>query len=138
MWNIKKIKKSFDIVSLYNEFNTKYFGNKLGECKFEDSADPCDYIPAVAAIEYRNKRNGTKGATIRFNSRIDWDEYSIRQVLLHELIHFYVFTRLGFCPCFQHGLFFIINMLRINIMHNEHVRMFWHGGKITWSRDRPC
>lgn len=136
MWNTTSLKKTFKLAKLFRELNGKYFRNKLGECKFEVSPDPCDNLTAAAAIEYRDKRNGNKAATIIFNSRIDWDEKSIRQVLLHELIHFYVFVKIGHCPCFQHGLPFIFKMITINILHNEHIHMCWPGEKITWSDER--
>ena len=138
MLKTKELKKEFKLNTLYKELNNKYFQNKLGECKFEVSPDPCDYIPAVAAIKYRDKRNGEKAATIIFNSRVDWDKEAIRNVLLHELIHFHVFRKLGFCPCFQHGLLFIVKMLTLNILHHEHVRLYWYGEKITWSNNQPC
>lgn len=138
MWDIKTLKKEFKLNKLYQELNEKYFKGVLGEVKFESVPDPCTFIPAVAAIYKYKKRTGKKTATIKFNSRVDWNEQDIRRVLLHEMIHYYIFIKFRWSVMFPHGLPFIWEMLRINICYNEHIRMFWHKEKLTWSDNQPC
>ena len=136
MWTTTTLKKTFKLSRLYRELNEGYFGGVLGDCSFEAVPDPCSFIPAVAAVSPHKKWTGGYAATIRFNSRIDWDEKDIRRVLLHEMIHYYIYVRTGRRLAFPHGLRFVVTMLKINIQHRERIRMYWHGGKLTWSEDR--
>lgn len=137
MWTTTTLKKTFGLTKLYRELNGKYFGNSLGDCSIEAVPDPSSYIPAAAVITPRRKRTGGYTANIRFNSRIDWNEKNIRRILLHEMIHYYVYVKTGRGSFFPHGLRFIITMLRINLLHGEHIQVYWHEGKLTWSDGRP-
>ena len=95
MWNTTTLKKTFKLTKLYRELNGKYYKNLLGDCKFEAVLNPGDYKSAAAAIIYHKKRTGGNTATVYFNSRIDWNEETIRRVLIHEMIHYYLFVVTG-------------------------------------------
>ena len=88
--------------------------------------DPGDNPSAAAAIIYHKKWTGGNTATIYFNSRIDWNETTIRRVLIHELIHYYLFVVTGRRFFFSHGLSFVWVMLKINILYHEHITIYWH------------
>lgn len=137
MWDIKTLKKEFKLNKLYQELNKKYFNNILGECTFKTAPDPNAIVPSVATIYTYIKRTGGITATIKFNSRIDWNEEDIRRVLLHEMIHYYIFIKFKRHLIFSHGLPFIWKMFKINVCYNEHIRMFWYKTKLTWSNNQP-
>ena len=137
MWNTTTFKKTFKVTKLYREMNEKYFGNLLEDYTLEVVPDPSSQTPAVAAITPYKKRTGTYAAKIRFNSRIDWNEKNVRETLLHELIHYYIYVKTGWGALFPHGPRFVITMLRINLLHREHVQVYWHEGKVTLSDGRP-
>ena len=137
MWDTTTLKKTFKLTKLFKEFNEKYFGNSLGECKFEAVPDPSTTCPAAATIRPRKKRTGGNTALIKFNSRIDWNDEDIRSVLLHEMIHYYIYVKIGPGILFPHGVPFIWEMLRINIRHNEHITRYWRKERLTWSDGRP-
>lgn len=137
MWDTKTLKNTFNLNKLYRELNQKYFDGLLGECVFDAVPDPRSAIPAVATILPHKKRTGGYIANIDFNSRIDWNERDIRRVLLHEMIHYYTYIKTGRCLTFPHGLRFIIKMVKINFRYNEHIRLYWHKEKLTWSNTQP-
>lgn len=137
MWDTKTLKKTFNLNKLYQELNQKYFDGVLGECVFYVVPDPCSFMPAAATILPHKKRTGGYTADIKFNSRIDWNSKDVRRVLLHEMIHYYTYVKTGRCLAFPHGLRFIIKMIKINIMYNEHIRLYWYKEKLTWSNNQP-
>ena len=126
MWNTTTLKKTFKLTKLYRELNGKYYGDLLGDCKFEVVLNPGDNPSAAAAIIYHKKWTGGNTATVYFNSRIDWNETTIRRVLIHELIHYYLFVVTGRRFFFSHGFSFIWVMLKINLLYHEHITVYWH------------
>ena len=126
MWNTTTLKKTFKLTKLYRELNGKYYNDLLGDCKFEVVLNPGDNPSAAAAIIYHKKWTGGNTATVYFNSRIDWNETTIRRVLIHELIHYYLFVVTGRRFFFSHGLSFVWVMLKINILYHEHITIYWH------------
>lgn len=136
MWNTTALKKTFKLTKLYRELNEKYFSNRLGDCKFEAVLNPGNRKSAAAAIVYHRKWTGGNTATVYFNSRIDWDEETIRRVLIHEIIHYYIFVATGKKPFFSHGLFYIWVMLWFNLLHHEHIRVYWRKKIPTESEER--
>ena len=133
MWDTTTLKKTFKLTKLYRELNEKYFYNQLGDCTFEALPDPSPDVPAAACILSRKKRTGGYTAHIKFNSRIPWDQTTIRQVLIHELIHYYNTVKYGRSFIFPHGLRFHLVMWKINLLHREHVQTYWHGERLTRS-----
>ena len=125
MWNTTTLKKTFKLTKLFRELNEKYYKNRLGDCKIEAVPNPGNNKSAAAAIIYHKKWTGGNTATVYFNSRIDWDEKTIRQVLLHEMIHYYIFVVTGRKLFFSHGLHFVLVMLKINLLYNEHIHIFF-------------
>lgn len=136
MWDTTTLKKTFKLARLYRELNEKYFYNRLGTCSFEAFPDPSPYVPAAACIHSRKRRTGGYTAHIKFNSRIPWDQTTIRQVLIHELIHYYNEVKYGRSFIFPHGLRFYLMMWKINLVHREHVQAYWHGERLTWSSEK--
>lgn len=127
MWNTHDLKTTFKLTKLFRELNGKYFSNMLGDCTFEAVPYP---FHTAACIRSRRKWTGGYTANIKFNSNIHWNAENIRQVLLHEMIHYYINVRLNRNAFFSHGIRFLLVMLRINLCHNEHIHVYWHGEKI--------
>lgn len=119
------MKRTFKLAKLYKELNEKYFGGILGDVKFEGNPRLWDTFAAVATIYTYKNLCGEKVATIKFDTKYDWDEKDIRRVLLHEMIHYYIFVKLGRRLIFPHGLPFIWIMLRINRKYDEHIKLYW-------------
>ena len=136
MWTTHDLKTTFKLTKLFKELNAKYFHNRLGVCTFEALPDPATDVPAAACIRPYKRRTCGYTAKIKFNSRIPWTEKTIREVLIHELIHYYnhvKYRRAFFCP---HGLRFQLMMWKINLLHKEHIRTYWHYGRLTFSDGR--
>ena len=133
MWDTTTLKKTFKLTKLYRELNAKYFYNRLGTCTFEALPDPCPHVPVAATIYPHRRSTGGYTAHIKFNSQIHWNETTIRQVLIHELIHYYNTVKYEKAFIFPHGLRFKLVMWKINLQHGEHIRTFWHGEKLTLS-----
>lgn len=126
MWNTTTLKKTFKLTKLYRELNEIYFSNRLGDCIFEVVPTPGNLKSAAAAIIYHKKWTGGNTATVYINSRIDWNGTTIRRVLIHEMIHYYIFVVTGRRPFFSHGLSFVWVMLKINLLYHEHITVYWH------------
>lgn len=136
MWDTTTLKKTFKLARLYRELNEKYFYNRLGACTFEALPDPDPDVPVAASIRSHRRRTGGYTAHIKFNSRIPWNQTSIRQVLIHELIHYYNEVKYGGAFIFPHGLRFHLVMWKINLLHGEHVQAYWHGERLTLSSEK--
>lgn len=124
MWDIKTLKKQFNLNKLYKEYNTKYFKGKLGDVVFDVYVPGNNDIFSYALENTRKKRNGKYEAYIRFNAKCDWNEKDICESLLHEMIHYYHFVLFGRSLIFQHGIPFKITQLRLWLFHGLHVPTF--------------
>ena len=94
------------IKDLYKEYNKLYFNGVLSLCD-------CHYIKIHALGLYTNQNGKGK---IWINNHVDWTEETLRQVLVHEMIHHYVRTIDGKNEYifFGHGIRFRKQMRRIN------------------------
>lgn len=121
MWDIKTLKKEFNLNQLYKEYNAKYFNGELGDVVFDTYTVGEDDIFSYAIENTRKKRNGRCEASIKFNSRCGWNDVNIRETLLHEMIHYYVFVKLGRNPLFEHGIFFKLTQLKLLLFYGLYV-----------------
>ena len=137
MWDIKTLKKTFNLNKLYKEYNARYFKGKLGDVIFDVYILGKDEIQSYAFENAHKKRNGGYAANIKFNARCDWNEQNIRETLLHEMIHYYHFVLFGRGLIFGHGIPFIISQLRLLLCHGIFVprRWRWWGHKVTIIRE---
>lgn len=126
MWDIKTLKKEFNLNQLYKEYNAKYFNGKLGDVVFDTYTVGKDEIFSYAYENAKKKRNCGYMANIKFNSECRWNNENIRETLLHEMIHYYVFIRLGRCPLFEHGFLYRLVQLRILVCHGIYVPIYGH------------
>ena len=70
------------IKELYKEYNALYFNGALSLCD-------CHYIKLDALGRYTNQNGKGK---IWITNDVDWTEETLREVLVHEMIHHYVKT----------------------------------------------
>ena len=94
------------IKELYKEYNALYFNGVLSLCD-------CHYIKLDALGRYTNQNGKGK---IWITNDVDWTEETLREVLVHEMIHHYVKTIEGKNEYlfFRHGFRFRRQMKRIN------------------------
>lgn len=74
------------------EYNKLYFNNKLPMCNFK----AVKYWHALGTF-YRKDKSGKCSIYIRsemFNN-VEWSEKTLRSILVHEMIHYYVIYILG-------------------------------------------
>ena len=129
MWDIKTLKKSFNLNKLYKEYNSKYFKGKLGDVVFNVYVQEKNDIPSIAYENSHTKRNGGYSANINFNAECNWNEENISKILLHEMIHYYHYVLLGRGTILEHGILFRLTQLRLFICHGIYVPIY--GRKIT-------
>ena len=133
MFTTTTLKQTFRLTKLYRELNEQYFHNLLGSCTFEALPGPAPDAPTIACIRIHQKRTGGYTAHIKFNSRIPWNETTLRETLIHELIHYYNVVKHKRQFLIHHGLRFHLVMWRINLQHHEHIRVFWPEAKTLLS-----
>lgn len=129
MWDIKTLKKTFNLSKFYKEYNTKYFKGKLGDVVFDVYTQSKDDIPSIAYENTRSKRNGGYSANINFNAECNWNEENIYKILLHEMIHYYNYVMLGGGTILEHGILFRLTRLKLLICYGVYVPIF--GGKLV-------
>lgn len=131
MWDIKTLKREFNLNKLYKEYNTKYFKGKLGDVVFDVYTQGKDEILSYACENAHKKRNGGYSANIKFNVLCEWNNENISKVLLHEMIHYYLYTKFGNSLIIEHGILYIIIQLKILIRYGIYVPLsFGHLIKI--------
>lgn len=79
---IKLLKEKF------KEYNKSYFENKLKMCNF--SLYPSNYEYARFSPQI-----GQTKARIWINKKIKWDEELLKNTLIHEMVHYYVYSIIG-------------------------------------------
>ena len=129
MWDIKTLKKTFNLNKLYKEYNSKYFKGKLGDVVFDVYVQEKNDIPSIAYENAHTKRNGGYSANINFNAECNWNEENISKILLHEMIHYYHYVILGRGTILEHGILFRLTQLRLLICHGIYVPIY--GRKIA-------
>lgn len=129
MWDIKTLKKTFNLNKLYKEYNSKYFKGKLGDVMFDVYVQGKNDIPSIAYENAHNKRNGGYSANINFNAECNWNKENICKILLHEMIHYYHYVLLGRGTILEHGILFRLTQLRLLIYHGIYVPIY--GGKMV-------
>lgn len=73
---------------LYKEYNEKYFYNKLGECDF--SFFPKN-LSILGKYNSKNDKNGKPKDKIWIGTSVIWTEEHLQRILIHEMIHMYVY-----------------------------------------------
>ena len=121
MWDIKALKKEFNLNQLYKEYNAKYFNGELGDIVFDVYEVGDGDIFSYAYENARKKRTGKYEANIKFNAKCVWNDENIRETLLHEMIHYHIFIKIGRCPLFAHGVLFKLEQLRLWFRYGLHV-----------------
>jgi hypothetical protein len=129
MWDIKTLKKTFNLNKLYKEYNSKYFKGKLGDVVFDVYVQGKNDIPSIAYENTYIKRNGGYLANINFNAECNWNEENICKFLLHEMIHYYHYVLLGKGTILEHGILFRLTQLRLLICHGIYVPIY--GGRLV-------
>ena len=135
MWDIKTLKKTFNLNKLFKEYNAKYFKGKLGDVVFDVYVVGEGEIFSYALENTRKKRNGGYSANIKFNAMCEWNDKSIRETLLHEMIHYYQFVLFGRSPIFGHGISFTVTQLRLLLCYGVYVPRY--GDKSILKKESP-
>lgn len=105
---MKKITKD-DIKSRYKEYNKLYFGNQLKRCKFSVQKQH-----ALGTYTYKRSKDRTITGHIWITTDVEWTEETLREVIIHEMIHHYVRTiDRRFSGLFGHGYPFIKQCRRL-------------------------
>lgn len=78
-----KIKNKEDVKVLFKKYNMLYFENKLRTPKFST------FIGKTALGEFFYNDN-TKLYVISIARNVDWTEEGLRNVMVHEMIHYYL------------------------------------------------
>lgn len=91
---IKLLKEKF------KEYNKSYFENKLKMCNFSLYSSIHEYARFSPQI-------GQTKARIWINKKINWGEELLKNTLMHEMVHYYVYSVIGIKNfLFPHGLKF--------------------------------
>ena len=92
LWTIEKLNSQFGLRKKYREFNKRYFDGVLQGCIFktelwEDGKKPDRHI---AQIKCRHRWHGGWIATMYFMADVEWTEEGFDEVLIHEMVHYWL------------------------------------------------
>ena len=74
-----------DLKVRFDEYNRQYFDSVLPRCEFSVIKLRC-----LGSYMFSSGKNGKRKYRIRLTSDVNWTEESLRDVLIHEMIHHYV------------------------------------------------
>ncbi len=117
-----------DLKVRFEEYNTLYFNSVLPKCEFSVFK-----LESLGHYAFSTGKNGKIKYCIRLTSDVNWTEESLRDVLIHEMIHHYVVTIDGckridgfsWYGLFGHGKRFRRQVRRINREHGLKIHI--HG-----------
>ena len=75
------------IAKYYDKYNKEYFLNSLPSCSF-DTMSSKDWLGTYQSTAYDNF--DASNQRILMSDLFDWEEYQIRDILIHEMIHCYL------------------------------------------------
>ena len=117
-----------DLKVRFDKYNHQYFNSVLPQCEFSVIKLSClgRYMSSFG-------KNGKRKYRIRLTSDVNWTEESLRNVLIHEMIHHYVVAIDGckgidgfsWYGLFGHGKRFRKQVRRINREHGLKIHI--HG-----------
>ena len=70
----------------FEEYNSKYFDGKLGECTFSLFSKN---FRCLGAYQHKESKGGKPKDIIWMGTYIKWTEDLFKEVLIHEMIHMY-------------------------------------------------
>ena len=74
-----------DLKVRFDEYNHQYFNSVLPQCEFSVIKLSC-----LGRYMFSSGQNGKRKYRIRLTSDVNWTEETLRDVLIHEMIHHYV------------------------------------------------
>ena len=74
-----------DLKARFDEYNRLYFGSALPRCEFSVTKLSC-----LGRYMFSSGKNGNRKYRIGLTCDVNWTEDSLRDVLIHEMIHHYV------------------------------------------------
>lgn len=107
----------------FEEFNRRMFGGKLPKLPFELS-DASRFL-GLFTCDCRNLPDGTKVNTnykLRINTRIDMAQDALDDVIIHEMIHYFIAYH-NLIDTAPHGKIFLSIMESINANHGRHIEV---------------
>lgn len=107
----------------FEEFNHRFFGGRLPELSFELS-DASGFL-GLFTCDFRNMPDGTKETTsykLRINTRIDMQQDALDDVIIHEMIHYFIAYH-NLIDTAPHGNIFRCLIESININHGRHIEV---------------
>jgi hypothetical protein len=101
------------------EYNNLYFNGRLGKCTLKTTYCKDRYGQCLIG----------KTNSIKITNQVNWTDESLRDCLLHEMIHLYIFSILGINRdgFFNHGRHFRREVRRIKRNFGIHVSIRCYG-----------
>ena len=81
-----------ELAEKYNEYNKLYFHGEMEKLTSKDFHFISKNDFTFGRYRYITGKNGKTINQIWISTNVDWDEKSLREILVHEMIHQYNFT----------------------------------------------
>ena len=109
------------LYELFDRYNKMYFNGELGKCRFYWLIAGSTY----GKYNFETKKNGKIESRIGMSRNVRWTDETLRDVLVHEMIHMYVTTVEGkhFDGLLGHGRHFRKHMKHMNKTYGLNIRI---------------
>jgi len=110
------------LYELFDRYNKMYFNGELGKCKFYWLIAGDTY----GKYDFEEKKNGKSESRIGISRNVRWTDETLRDVMVHEMIHMYVTTVEGihFDGFLGHGRHFRKHMKRLNKTYGMNIKVY--------------
>lgn len=116
---MKKIELT--IKELYKEYNHLYFDDLLPKTLSVYTGNK-HAIASVVCV--KDKKTKKIKVAMQFSDKYEWQKPMLRDIILHEMIHVYVFVKVGHLPYFRkHGIKFKKKMKELNKKYGFNIQI---------------
>ncbi len=86
----------------FTDYNNLYFNGELNECNFSFFSKNITYLGWYCS---KNDKNDNPKDKIWIGTCVKWDDESLKQIMIHEMVHMYVYRikKCKFDGLFGHG-----------------------------------
>ena len=81
-----------ELAEKYNEYNELYFNGEMEKLTTKNFFFISKKSSHFGRYRYKTMKNGKTISQIWIGTNVEWDEESLRELLVHEMIHMYNFT----------------------------------------------
>ncbi|MBQ1611433.1 MAG: SprT-like domain-containing protein [Muribaculaceae bacterium] len=131
------MKASIELIEeKFNEYNKMYFNNELFKPTFRLKRSFGTLGLFVCTRKSLQKGRRLWGTAIEISCYYDWTEEMLRDIIVHEMIHFYL-AKKHIDDTLSHGEAFLAMANRLNREYGLSIAVSYHGHRMKRAQGAP-